>query len=464
MNLSNCLYTITRNLFYLLLICLLCLTVSCKKYLDKKSSDNLVIPTTLAELQLLLDNQRVNELSPDMVEVPADDYFLLPSSFNTLWDEFRLNYTWDANARITNNNAVWINPYYTIYDANYILVTLPTISFPESQRPVYNSIKGAALFQRAFMFHELAQLFCQPYSSTADKDPGLMLRLGTAINEPVFRATVQQTYDRILADLTEAAELLPETQINNFRPVKGAAYAELARVYLSMRDYVNAELYADKCLAIKNTLLDYNSLNPSTGMAGISPLANPEVLLVSNTNISNYFGAAHVAKIDPQLMQSYSPNDLRRTICYASDGVNDYWRGSYATGYHDASDIFVGLAIDEVYLVRAESRIKNGKVSEGMDDLNTLLRQRFRTGTFTDITASNATDALSIVRTERRKSLMFRGLRWSDLRRYNLEGAGITLTRTLSGQTYTLPPLDPRWVLLIPELEIQRTGVAQNAR
>ena len=45
----------------------------------------------------------------------------------------------------------------------------------------------------------------------------MILRLGTAINEPLSRASVQQTYDRIIADLTEAADLLPETQLNNFQ-------------------------------------------------------------------------------------------------------------------------------------------------------------------------------------------------------------------------------------------------------
>jgi hypothetical protein len=60
--------------------------------------------------------------------------------------------------------------------------------------------------------------------------------------------------------------------------------------------------------------------------------------------------------------------------------------------------------------------------------------------------------------------LLFRNLRWSDLRRFNLEGANITLKRIINGTSYTLPPNDLRWVLLIPDLETSRSGIPQNPR
>ncbi len=64
--------------------------------------------------------------------------------------------------------------------------------------------------------------------------------------------------------------------------------------------------------------------------------------------------------------------------------------------------------------------------------------------------AIDAEEAKVKVLQERRKELIFRGTRWSDLRRLNLEGAGIGLNRIINGVTYTLPPNDARWVMLIP--------------
>ncbi|WP_143754113.1 hypothetical protein [Chryseobacterium sp. 52] len=59
---------------------------------------------------------------------------------------------------------------------------------------------------------------------------------------------------------------------------------------------------------------------------------------------------------------------------------------------------------------------------------------------------------------------MIRGLRWSDLKRYNSDGANITLTRTVNGQTNTLPPNYLRYAVAIPEDIITLTGMSQNPR
>jgi len=55
-----------------------------------------------------------------------------------------------------------------------------------------------------------------------------------------------------------------------------------------------------------------------------------------------------------------------------------------------------------------------------------------------------------------------RTLRYTDLKRLNKEGANITLTRFIKGQTYTLLPNDPRYALPIPDDVIQVSGMPQN--
>jgi tetratricopeptide (TPR) repeat protein len=322
-----------------------------------------------------------------------------------------------------------------------------------------------ALFYRAFMFHQLAQLFCEPYSTSTAGNPGIVLRTTAETDAPIARSTVQQSYDQIINDLKTAAELLPASQLYTTRPNKAAVYGELARVYLSMRDYVNAEAYASNVLAGNSVLIDYNSLSPASNpVLPTNPINNPEILFISRTTLSGVFSASHEAIVDTSLYRSYNTNDLRKTVFFGLNGSNNYWKGSYyAFGGLDYS-IFDGLATDEIYLIRAECRARKGDANAAMDDLNTLLRNRWKTGSFTNIVAIDANDALTQVLKERRKELAFRGLRWSDCRRLNLEGANIALTRVVNGTTYTLPANDLRWALLIPDLEINRSAISQNPR
>lgn len=63
----------------------------------------------------------------------------------------------------------------------------------------------------------------------------------------------------------------------------------------------------------------------------------------------------------------------------------------------------------------------------------------------------NNNELLHKIILERRKELVFRGLRWTDLRRLNKETEfAITLRRTVKGMEYVLPPNDPRYTQQIP--------------
>ena len=59
-----------------------------------------------------------------------------------------------------------------------------------------------------------------------------------------------------------------------------------------------------------------------------------------------------------------------------------------------------------------------------------------------------------------------RGLRWTDLRRLNRDPRyAVTLTRSINGTTYMLPPNDARYVYPIPDAVIAANpGMEQNVR
>jgi hypothetical protein len=66
---------------------------------------------------------------------------------------------------------------------------------------------------------------------------------------------------------------------------------------------------------------------------------------------------------------------------------------------------------------------------------------------------------------ERRRELIGRGLRWTDLRRINQEtDYAVTLEKSLNGESYILEPNSVRYTYPIPDDEIILSGIRQNER
>src|SRR5689334_500819 len=105
----------------LLVILFIPLGFSCKKYLDKKPNSNLVVASTLTDLQAILDNNLNLNASPAYIEMVSDNYYVL----NNTWtgapsEDDRLNYIWDASAKLAQDGAFnWSNPYKVIYECNF---------------------------------------------------------------------------------------------------------------------------------------------------------------------------------------------------------------------------------------------------------------------------------------------------------------------------------------------------------
>jgi starch-binding outer membrane protein, SusD/RagB family len=448
----------TKIIFLIIIMMMTC--GSCKKYLDKKSDKSLVIPGSLADLQALLDNfYTINEMDPSGGEICSDNYYLADDDWDGLYDnDMRLLYTWEYDHVFSSLNNMWNNVWQPVYNANVVLDNLPGIARTPGDLETLNNIKGQALYTRAREFHLIACTWCMAYdSATSDTDLGIPLRLTSDFNMPSVRSDNEATYNQIINDLKEAIPLLPVKPLSIYRPSKPAAYALLARVYLSMRKYEMAGSYADSCLQLYNTLLDYNTLDVSA--------INP----VSKFNVENImYGFAgswgplenSVAKTDSVLYASYDSNDLRKTIFFNSKNDGTFgFRGNYSGS--EASE-FTGPVTDEVYLMRAECYAREGKTSKAMDDLNMLLSTRWKTGTFVPFTVPDAGNSLQLILIERRKELICRELRWMDIKRLNKEGANIVLKRIIKMKVFTLPPNSPRYALPLPEDVIRLTGMPQN--
>lgn len=458
-----------------LIICITLLGIvsilgSCQKFVDIQQGDNKTFITTAKDCQLLLDNYTMNTGGLSDGEVSADDYYLTKTGYlaASVTPEDRGFYTWSKDAIRSNAAASWKNLYYNVYYTNLILEAGDKLKSSGTDQGTMNTIRGSALFLRSFYFWQLAQLYAKPYvAGTATQDPGIPLRLTSDINDESVRGTVAGTYGQITKDLEEAISLLPVQSTVATRPNKVAAYALLARVYLSMDNYSAALASSNGALQLNSNLIDYNTLNASSP-APFFPRFNKEVLfhfVMSDAQTLRQ----NVARIDPNLVASYAANDLRSTVFLQQESINGQPDGKRFKGNYEpsvVSNFFNGIALDEVFLTRAECYARTGNASAAMADLNTLLRTRWKTNTYVNMTASDADDALIKILTERRKELVMRGLRWTDLRRLNKESRfAKTLTRVVDGQgTFTLPPNDARYVLLIPQQVIDNSNIPQNVR
>jgi len=434
------------------LLAVLLTGISCNRFLEEKSDSVLAVPETLADNQAILDRYLIMGLNPVSAEISADDIYVTEANFNSVAEESNKRlHTWQPDY-VSGND--WKNTYNRINIFNNVLFNIGHYKIPMS-----DNVKGQALVWRAGAYLEAAQIWCLAYDPvTADQDLGLPLRLDPDMNIPSVRSTLKQTYNQILSDLHAAAPLLPQHQVSASRPSKVTALGFLARTYLFMGDYANALKYGMLALDLNKQLMNFNTLNPSASYP--VPDLNVEVLLPTSMSYSAFLTVAN-AKIPGTLYESYHENDLRKSIFFKKSNEGEaLFRGNYSA----SSSRMNCLATDEIYLTVAESYAHLNKPSDAMGWLNALLITRWRSGTYIPLSSDNAADALIKIREERRKELLFRGLRWADIKRYNKSGAGITLTRTLNGKTYTLPPNDLRYAVAIPEEVIVMTGMSQNPR
>lgn len=450
---------------YLFSIILIVSNISCKKYLDEKTNKKFVIPSSVEDFQAMLDRYQVmNQVDPGASEVASDNYFLSDVNWSSLAERDRRMYTWEKDFIFPDYPNNWSNVYNIVYIANTCIEGLDKISNAVTNKDTWEDAKGQALFYRAKSFLQAAIIWAPAYDkSTSQEDLGVPLRLSSDFNIPSVRSSLEDTYHQITIDLREAVALLPTNSIHQMRPSKPAAYALLARAYLSMREYDSCLKYSDLCLQLKSDLIDYNgdqgNINLSASTYKIVRF-NKEVIHESYVPAPPPISNAR-AKIDSNLYNSYNSNDLRKGIFFKSSGVNTYM---YVGSYVGSALLWDGVATDEVFLMRAECYARKEMINEAMNDLNTLMIKRWKNTAWVPFQSSDLVDALNKILTERRKELVMRMLRWMDIKRLNKEGANITLKRLINGQIYLLQPNDSRYAMAIPEDVISLSGLQQNPR
>jgi hypothetical protein len=435
------------------LILLVLLFVSCGRgFLDAKPDKALVIPQTLDDLQALLDdvNQQINQ-TPGLPEIASDDYVAPDGALSALNEHVRKTYLWEKFQPL--NNSDWHTMYNQILRVNVVLETLQKMERTSTNAIKYDEIHGAALFFRSWHFFHLLQVFSPPYdSSTSQQDAGIVLKLKADINEKIVRATVESSYSQIMEDLLHAVGKLPERVTVASRPNLAAGYALLSRVYLSRFDYDNSERYADLSLQQNDKLLDYNQYR-STGIF-------PDPLIEGNDEVLFYAipilyttAIFRNARMDDVFIDLYEEGDLRKLL-YFNEKVEGtlFMKSTYYTGQLVP---FTGLTSAEMYLVKAECLARRGEAATSLQMLDNVRKTRWNSDVaYVEYGADDAAEALELVMQERRRELVFRGLRWFDLRRFNKNPQfAKSRKRMYEGKIYELLPNAPFFSFPLPATE-----------
>jgi len=438
-----------------------------KDFLEAKSDKSLLIPSDLEDFEKIVYNEQIMTLQgPGVSNLCSDDAFIsdVVMRGDRLSENEKKVYTWDRTMlEVSKVVTDWAECYERIFYANVVLEGLIKIKPTVEDIAKWNRLYGAALFYRALGHYQLLNVFSPIYhENTAVNQLGIPLRLTADINDRPGRSSVKDSYDAVISDLEESINYLDLKLERTSLPDQVSAWALLARIYLSMSKFPEALNRADEALKVNNALIDYNTLNLSSSKPIPSPRpvnSNPEVIFFSQTTGGWGFPSHGFINID--LLSKYEDNDIRKKVFFKKV-ENDLYQ--FVGSYNRTSLLFNGLTTAELILIKAECLLRAGKIIDAQYQLSMLQKNRYVSGTTSDLSLLTNMELMHEILLERRRELVFRDIRWSDLKRLNLEPEyQTTIKRMVNGTEHTLLPNSTMYVLPIPYLlELELNNLPQN--
>jgi hypothetical protein len=324
--------------------------------------------------------------------------------------------------------------------------------------------------------------------------------LVTDLNPPLRlpRATKEEVYALIISDLQFAAENLPErseyASKDMGRATKGAANSFLARVYLFMNDFENAEKYAMTVINSNQYGLEpvFTDACGVKGQNGTEAIFEIGALPYEGTeNGGNQYSNTQAVRGNPNrgwgfnrpsidLRNSFESGDPRYpgTVINLGDTIDGvfiggdgptpdvtkddqgntieiecYSRKVWTPGSNVATQWGHNRRLvryADVLLMAAEALNENGNSSEALIYLN-MVRERARQGNsaiLPDITTTSQSELRDIIFNERRHELAMEGWRFWDLVRTGRAGEILGPLGFITGKNELLP---------IPQSEIDNS-------
>lgn len=429
-----------KKLIYLSL--LLILFSSCEKILDKEPTDQVSLEdlfadvpgtkTALAGAYKALFNSEHYQLNtmvyPDLVggniKYSKTTNVVLTDIFNAI-----------QNPTESAMNSTYSGLYGELNNINNIIKYAPEAVGSATEK---NKIIAEAKCLRALVHFDLLRIFSKAYNVSPDNNQlGVVINLKPQLfsdSAPV-RSTIQQSYQAIITDLTEAVNALDNTDSGvlsgtnkqNFF-TKSSAQALLAKVYLYANQWDNAYNLADAVIKSgKYTLLTNASYVGSWALRIPSTESVFEIAVegtFSGNGLGAYYDIANTTyrqfAATNDLMGLYSNTDVRRTASLfnsvAVNNVTYFFTKKYASGSTAQTPLKL-LRLSELYLIRAEAAAEKSApdLTQANADLNVIRLRADPSATTLNITAK--ADLIDAILLERRKELAFEGNLLYDLNR-----------------------------------------------
>lgn len=326
------------------------------------------------------------------------------------------------------NYALWSSAYNIIYLSNSLLEGLENSD--QISVDTRSQLEGEAKFIRAFAYFYLVNLYGEvPLVLTTDYQE----------NELLSRNSEEVVYKQIVEDLNSSIGLLgteyPEgerTRVNKY-----AAMAFLARVYLYLEDWKLAEELSSQVIthSTKYAILEDPDevflANSREAIWQISPLGRGNAATHTNEGdlfiIDPFFHFLANFKLENNFVDAFEEEDERLLNWIGfSDALDANYVFKYKIGTSTdlpVKEYSMVLRFAEQYLIRAEARAAQGKLSEAVEDIN-IIRLRAGLNVLEETEGDlDQETLLDIILEERRKELFGEwGHRWLDLKRTGRAG------------------------------------------
>lgn len=320
----------------------------------------------------------------------------------------------------------WSFQYKVIDNCNNILANVDAASGTDAER---RYLKGQALALRSFVYLNLVRQYQFTYAKDKNaKAVPIYTQPTNPSTTPQPRATVEQVYNQVIGDLTQAEQLLTGfvRKVKN-RPDVNVVKGLLARAYLTQENWALAATKAKEARA------GYNIMEASQYTQGFNDVSNVEWIWGHPQQADqNLGGASYFAYIDvtpaagyrsimpdPYFKQLFADGDVRKTlfetVTVASDPMYRWIKYKKFVDKPDRSGHIVLMRSSEMVLIEAESKARLNDLPGAATALNELRVKRNLPG----IDPANYTQPQLIeeILTERRRELWGEGFRLYDLLR-----------------------------------------------